>query len=415
MNTMRLTLRSGLAAFMLGLLVGCSESAPTTAVAEHGEPAAADFPRGSHNGRLLTDGDFAVEIAIFETGVPPEFHVWATNAGTPVSPSEVDLTVTLMRLSETNVIEFLPQDDYLRSTTTIFEPHSFSVVVEARYQGGSHRWTYDSFEGRTMIAPALSQSLGIETEIAGPVNLKQVVEALGRTVPNGDYTRAIHARFNGLVTEVNVSLGERVEAGQPLMTIESNESLKPYTIDAPIGGVVTLREVNPGEQTDGRLLMEIADPTRVWVELAIFPSDRAAVQVGASVEVTPASGGEPVTGTIASFAAELGAGQSLTARVALDNSDGRFAPGTFVSAHIDSGSVPVPLAVKREGLQPFRDFTVVYAKVGNEYEVRMLELGRQDAEYIEVLGGLNPGTEYVTTNSYILKADVEKSGASHDH
>ena len=45
----------------------------------------------------------------------------------------------------------------------------------------------------------------------------------------------------------------------------------------------------------------------------------------------------------------------------------------------------------------------------------MLDLGRQDDEWVEVLGGLAPGTRYVTTNSYVLKADVEKSGASHDH
>ncbi len=33
----------------------------------------------------------------------------------------------------------------------------------------------------------------------------------------------------------------------------------------------------------------------------------------------------------------------------------------------------------------------------------------------EVLGGLDAGTRYVTTNSYLVKADIEKSGASHDH
>ena len=45
----------------------------------------------------------------------------------------------------------------------------------------------------------------------------------------------------------------------------------------------------------------------------------------------------------------------------------------------------------------------------------MLDLGRQDDEYIEVLGGLEPGTRYVTENSFVLKADIEKSGATHDH
>jgi cobalt-zinc-cadmium efflux system membrane fusion protein len=57
----------------------------------------------------------------------------------------------------------------------------------------------------------------------------------------------------------------------------------------------------------------------------------------------------------------------------------------------------------------------VYAKVGEEYEVRMLELGREAGEWIEVLGGIDLGTVYVTDNSYIIKADIEKSGASHDH
>ena len=74
----------------------------------------------------------------------------------------------------------------------------------------------------------------------------------------------------------------------------------------------------------------------------------------------------------------------------------------FVKANIEVATIDVPLAVKRVGLQSFRDFTVVYAKVGKQYEVRMLELGRAGGEWIEVLGGLKAGTEYVADNSYIL-------------
>ena len=97
------------------------------------------------------------------------------------------------------------------------------------------------------------------------------------------------------------------------------------------------------------------------------------------------------------------------------NPYGSLAAGQKISAEIEVAAVPVELAVKRSGLQAFRDFTVVYAKVGEEYEVRMLELGQAAGEWIQVLGGLKPGTEYVTENSFIIKADIEKSGASHDH
>ena len=75
----------------------------------------------------------------------------------------------------------------------------------------------------------------------------------------------------------------------------------------------------------------------------------------------------------------------------------------------------VALAVKRSALQTFREFTVAFEQVGDAYEVRMLELGRQDETWAEVLGGLQTGATYVTDNSYLIKADIEKSGASHDH
>lgn len=45
----------------------------------------------------------------------------------------------------------------------------------------------------------------------------------------------------------------------------------------------------------------------------------------------------------------------------------------------------------------------------------MLELGRQSPEWTEVLGGLKPGEAYVSENAFLIRADVEKSGASHDH
>ena len=59
--------------------------------------------------------------------------------------------------------------------------------------------------------------------------------------------------------------------------------------------------------------------------------------------------------------------------------------------------------------------SAVFAKVGDTYEVRMLELGAQTPEWTEVLGGLESGTEYVTDGAYLIRADIEKSGASHDH
>jgi cobalt-zinc-cadmium efflux system membrane fusion protein len=397
---------------LAALLAACGPGAGVPS-AETAEEA---FERGPHNGRLLRDEDFALELAIYETGVPPEFRAWATDAGRQVDPSSVDLDVELTRFgNEIDKIGFRPQDDFLRGTATVYEPHSFIVSIATSYEGRMHRWQYESFEGRTRIDAETANALGLEIMTAGPAVLAEMLTVYGRVVPNADNVRQVSARFDGAIRSVEVALGETVREGQTLARIDSNESLRLYTIDAPIAGVVTERNANPGEQTAGRTLFTIVDTSTVWVDLAVPLSDRPRVPAGAKVTLMPTTGGLAAEGAISQINVLADANQTVKARVVLDNGDSSWVLGTFVTAEIRIAEHDVPLAVKRSGLQTFRDFTVVYAQVGDEYEVRMLELGRQAGDWVEVLGGLKPGTRYVTENSYVLKADIEKSGASHDH
>src|SRR3546814_16011271 len=67
--------------------------------AENAESAAAaDYERGPHNGRMLRDGDFALEVTIFETGVPPQLQLYAYDDGEPPAAETVQARVELHRL-----------------------------------------------------------------------------------------------------------------------------------------------------------------------------------------------------------------------------------------------------------------------------------------------------------------------------
>ena len=372
--------------------------------------------KGPHRGRMLREGDFAVELSIFETGVPPEFRVWITNKGQPVTPTDAEIRVQLTRLGNVvDDIRFKAEGDYLRGDTVIYEPHSFVVTLTAHYQGKEYRWEYDNLEGRTQITDAVAGAMGIATETAGKATLHQTIRVYGQLVLPPGAKRNIQARFDGVIKGLHVKLGEVVRAGQRLATIESNESLKSYHIVAPMPGVVSQQFASTGEQTAGRTLLEITRTDSLLAELAIYPADSNNIKTGAPVSLSINGIDTPFNSTISGSRTALRSDQARLFLAEISNVDGVLREGLFITGDIEIATIPVALAVKRNGLQAFRDFTVVYAKVGEEYEVRMLELGREAGPWVEVLGGLEPGTEYVTENSYIIKADIEKSGASHDH
>ncbi|MDX1537238.1 efflux RND transporter periplasmic adaptor subunit [Arsukibacterium sp.] len=404
-------------ALLLNIGMATSALLPATIMAASA-PAAeqAEPEKGPHGGRMLRDGEFALELAIFETGVPPEFRVWVTDDGKAVDPATVDLNIKLTRLGDgVDDINFVAQGELLRGDMQIFEPHSFVVTITAQHQGKSYRWQYDNFEGRTTIEQAVAEAMDIQTDIAGPATLHQTIPAYGTLALPAGAERTIAARFDGEITKLHVALGDTVKTGQTLLTIESNESLQPYQVKAPLAGVVTQQFAGNGEQTAGRALLTISDLSHYVAKLAVYPKDYQKVRPGSPVSLKVEGSDNTYSGSIAFVEPQVRDDQARIVWVMLPNSQNEFTAGSFVTAQIEVATIDVSLAVKRTGLQAFRDFTVVYAKVGEQYEVRMLELGRNDGEWIEVLGGLKPGTEYVSQNSFILKADIEKSGASHDH
>jgi cobalt-zinc-cadmium efflux system membrane fusion protein len=405
--------RLAVALFIIAPLAACGGSnAPAEEHGEEGEPA-----KGPQNGRLLKDGDFAVEMTIFEDGVPPQFRIYPTKDGKPVDAKSVQLTVTLKRLGgEINTFPFKAEKDYLTGQGVVEEPHSFDVEVVAVEGGKRHVWRYASPEGRARITADAAKAGGIEIETAGPATIGETRELYG-TVQLATTARSeIRGQFPGRIVSVTKQVGDTVKRGQLLARIESSESLQVYPVYSTVSGVVAERNGNSGDVTFDRALYVITDPAQTTVVFNIFPKDLGAIQPGMAVQV------ETMEGT-AIAAARLGqylpdgnaeAGTALV-RASVPNRSGRLRPGMALRGRVTINAVQVPLAVRTEALQRFRDFTVVFANYGEDYEVRMLELGRKSPEWTEVLSGIKPGTPYAAKGAFLIRADIEKSGASHDH
>jgi cobalt-zinc-cadmium efflux system membrane fusion protein len=186
-------------------------------------------------------------------------------------------------------------------------------------------------------------------------------------------------------------------------------------VTAPKSGTILERHTNTGDVAGSDPLFVIADFGQLEAYLHVFPRDAARVKTGQNVRLGIAGGDMSVETKIIRFLPIAGTNSQTRVAVVKLPADAGLQPGMRLMAQVVIAENEVPLAVRETGLQSFRDFTVVYAKVGETYEVRMLELGRRDGEMVEVISGLRPGEIYVTENSFLIKADIDKSGASHDH
>lgn len=229
---------------------------------------------------------------------------------------------------------------------------------------------------------------------------------------NAERMRTVTARFAGVVKTVTKRIGDAVHAGDILATVESNDSLQTYAVTAPIAGIVTARDVNPGETVSEKALFTVADLSTVWVELAMFPNDLARVKVGQNVQVKSVDAGLTGSGRIV-WVSLLGASesQSVTARVLLENRSHQWKPGLYVSGEVVLSEASVPLTVRATAVQSVEGQTVVFVRNARGYEVRPVKLGRHDSEVIEVLEGLKTGEPYVSAGSFLVKAELGKAGA----
>jgi len=385
---------------------------------DHGHGHAEDDhgPEGPNGGRLIGTGKYAVELKIEESATP-RFVAWGYENGKLLPADQVRLEVRTERLGgQIERFSFAVDGARLLSRSGVGEPHSFIIEVEAAIAGETIEERYDSFEGRTTIDAKSAQEAGIVVATASAGDIVESIAINGVLVARRGGEAAVAARFPGVVRRINAEVGDRVSQVDTLAIIESDASLADYPLRSPISGTVIAREARVGEATGARNLFAIADLQTLWLEMRIFGSDAARIKPGAKVRLTRPTDGATTEISVAQISPVVDAvSQSLLVHAVLKNSDGIWRPGMAVRAYIETQRVAVPLRVPVAALQKVGEWDAVFVRVGDIFEARPLTLGRRNEEFVEVLSGLAVGEQIVVEQSFLIKADIEKSGAVHDH
>ena len=379
---------------------------------EHGEHEA--FDKGPHGGRLLSQGDISVELLLSGHGGSSGYEAWIRRGGEVLNDRNVSLEAQFVRLDgEVLRLGFEREGQSWHGTQPVEEPHSFDVTVMLATGGQRYDWTFGSYEGRVEIAAETAEKAGVKTELAEAGVINQTLTVYGTAMVDPANLSHLRARFPGTIVNINANIGETVRASQVMAVIESNQNLRTYELKSPMTGVVIARDGNPGELAQDQSLLTIANYDKLWVEFRIFPGQAKQVEAGQSVRVL----GDQLQAlsSIKSILPSEANQPFLRARVPLDNSQGQWAPGLMLSGSIATQQTDVPLRVRSTAIQQMDGKEVVFIHSGNAFEAREVVLGATDGVYTEVLSGLRSGVSYVSENSFLIRADLEKSGAAHNH
>lgn len=208
---------------------------------------------------------------------------------------------------------------------------------------------------------------------------------------------------------------------------ESGEIDPRFTVRAPIGGQVIEREVTLGELVgpEREALLVLADVSKLWVLADVPETKLREVAVGARARVLLGVEQDHwCEGVVAFISPALDPGtRSVRVRIEVVDRHPELRPGVFAQAEIAStavggGPAPRVVAVRASAVQTVDGESVVFVPVAGfegTFSRRVVRVGAAVDGLVPVLSGLQADAPYVSEGSFILKADLTKGSAAHDH
>ena len=265
------------------------------------------------------------------------------------------------------------------------------------------------------------RNLRIETEQAKKRAFESTVFAIGRIEEIPANRSVLSTRVAGRVISLRAYEGDKVEANQTLVLVESRQpGSPPPTIElrSPRSGTVVRSHVRLGEPVEpDRELLDVVDRSTLWAVAKIPESEVAAITVGTLARIrVPALGKTTIEAHLLRFnvEADRSAG-ALEGIFQVNNPDGKLRPGMRIEFSIVTSSREKVLSVPHSTVQGDPTNRIVFVKdfeLPNAFLPAPVVLGETNDKYVEILGGLFPGDEVVTHGSYPLAFAGSGNGPS---
>jgi membrane fusion protein, heavy metal efflux system len=197
---------------------------------------------------------------------------------------------------------------------------------------------------------------------------------------------------------------------------EPDTSVSRYELTAPSFGKIVSKHITPGEKVGTEEpVYTIANLQTVWLNISVYT--RYADQIKEGLRVTIRAGGRETLGLVDYVSPVVSEStRTVSARVVIDNTDGAWKPGEFVTARVETGRVHADRIVPMDAIQTFEGQEVIFVQDEDGIEPVAVQIGRRNDTAVELLGdSIALGTPIVVKNSFLIKAELGKGSAEHGH
>ncbi len=268
------------------------------------------------------------------------------------------------------------------------------------------------------IPDSVLNEFGVQVSIAGPGEIIVHKDLTGEIIPNPYNVAHIVPRFRGVVKAVYKKIGDRVRKGDKIALIESNESLVQYDVTSSIDGTILELHMTPGELIgDEKHVVTVANLRSVWAELNVYQKDLGDVKIGQLVEVESPHTNFVFRNKLFYISPTVNEEtRTAIARVKLNNNKGVWKPGMFVSGKVYISSKKVNVAVPKDAIQILEGQKVVFVKEEDGFKPRIISIGLENENLVEILDGLHVGERYISKGAFTFKSEILKeSFGGHGH
>lgn len=378
---------AGVAGVLIGRSAGDSAGSAETAATPKAEPSGADGDAKPREGfvevsatRLQASGiqTTTIEAGSLATEIIAQATVVAPPEGQALITARADGAVVRIdrRLGDPvgagETVALLESRD---AAAFVAERNAAAATAQAARAAAARERRL--FNARITARQDLEAAEAARAQAEAELQRTQAAVQTAGVTGNGRHL-AVRSPISGRITEVDTQLGAYVTAGTELFNIADPRRIQ---IDAFVS-VVDAQRIKPG---DGAVI-ELPNGSTVSAVVrsstpALDPQSRAATVV---LQVAGTPGG-------------LTQGQAVRARI---TPRGAVAGGGFV--------------LPEDAIQQVEGRDVVFVRVKGGFQAVPVTVGRRSGGRVEIVTGLKAGQQIVTTNAFLLKAEIGKGAGEEE-